>query len=69
MSDPAPSTPGPEPVPEEEGRGLLVVDLLSLAGRFSFRRYREDIVGFLVAWAIVGALIGVALGCAALGSP
>lgn len=54
---------------EAEGKGLLVVDLLSLPRRLSFRRYREDLAGFLVAWAVVLVLIAAALACAAIGAP
>lgn len=53
--------------PEEDGRGLLLVDLLSLRRRFSFRRYREDLVGFAAAWAVVALLIGLALWIARAG--
>lgn len=70
MSDSGtPPARSPAPDPEAEGKGLLVVDLLSLPRRFSYRRYREDIVGFLAACAVVAALIAVALACAAIGAP
>jgi Na+/proline symporter len=36
---------------EENGHSLLLVDLLSLPKKFSFKRYRTDIVGFL--WAVL----------------
>ena len=36
---------------EENGESLLLVDLLSLRRKFSFKRYRTDIVGFL--WAVL----------------
>jgi hypothetical protein len=47
--------------PEEDGKGLLLVDLLSLPRRFSARRYREDLAGFLAAWGVVALLILLAL--------
>ncbi len=59
--------PGRGPDPEEDGKGLLVVDLLSLGRRFSFRRYREDLAGFAAAWVVVAALVALALWCAGLG--
>lgn len=39
---------------EENGQSLLLVDLLSLHKKFSFKRYREDLVGF--GWAILFVL-------------
>ncbi len=36
---------------EENGQSLLLVDLLSLHKKFSFKRYREDIAGF--GWAML----------------
>ncbi|MFA7228575.1 MAG: hypothetical protein WC061_06020, partial [Melioribacteraceae bacterium] len=36
---------------EENGHSLLLVDLLSLHKKFTFKRYRQDIVGF--AWAML----------------
>jgi hypothetical protein len=52
---------------EADGQGLLLVDLLRLHRRFSFRRYREDLVGFGVAWVVVAALIALAWWCARVG--
>jgi Na+/proline symporter len=52
---------------EEEGHSLLVVDLLSLRSRFSLRRYRTDVVGFLVAILFVACIIGVGLLAAGIG--
>jgi hypothetical protein len=43
-----------------EPQGLLLVDLLRLHQSFSFRRYREDLIGFLIAWVVVAALIALA---------
>lgn len=48
--------------------GLLLVDLLSLRKKFSWERYRIDIIGFLVACLIVALLIGLALFLARLGA-
>jgi len=53
--------------PEKDGKGLLLVDLLSLGRKFSFRRYREDVVGFLVAWGIVALLVALGTWVARLG--
>jgi hypothetical protein len=52
--------------PEENGKGLLLVDLLKLRG--PIRRYREDLVGFGLAWLVVGFLILLAIWCAKVGS-
>ncbi|MBN2355090.1 hypothetical protein JXO59_03195, partial [candidate division KSB1 bacterium] len=48
--------------------GLLIVDLLSLRRRFSWARYRVDIIGFLAASTIVLFLIVLALYLARLGA-
>ena len=45
---------------EENGHSLLLVDMLSLYKKFTFKRYREDIVGF--AWAAVFVIAIFALG-------
>ncbi len=50
--------------PEADGRGLLLVELLQLAGKFSWRRYREDLGGFLLAWGFVAALMLLLVGIA-----
>ena len=42
---------------EEEGHSLLIVDLLRLARSFSYRRYRLDVIGFLLAWLWVVLLL------------
>jgi len=52
---------------EEQGHSLLLVDLLDLRRKFSFNRYRVDIVGFLAATAMIGAIIGLAAVLARLG--
>jgi hypothetical protein len=54
--------------PEADGRGLLLVDLHHLGRTFSFRRYREDILGFLAAWLVVALLISLASWTAWVGS-
>ncbi len=46
-----------EPDLEANGEGLLWVDLLSLPVTFSWRRYRIDLIGFLVASFLVAALM------------
>ncbi len=50
---------------EENGHSLLLVDLLSLHKKFSFKKYREDIVGF--AWATVFVIAIFAVGLIAAG--
>jgi Na+/proline symporter len=42
---------------EENGQSLLLVDLLSLPKKFTFKRYREDIVGFLKAMLFVAGIL------------
>lgn len=56
-------------VPEsEEEDGLLLVDLLSLKKKFSWKRYRVDILGFLVAAGIVVVLLALMLILAGVGA-
>ncbi len=52
---------------EENGHSLLLVDLLSLHKKFSFKRYREDIVGFLWATLFVIGILGIGLLAARIG--
>jgi Na+/proline symporter len=60
------TTPG---VPlEDQGHSLLVVDLLSLARRFSFRRYRVDILGFAAAALVILGIIAAGMLVARLGA-
>jgi Na+/proline symporter len=47
-------------------QGLLLVDLLA-PQRWSFARYRIDLLGFAAAWALVASLLLLALGIAAWG--
>ena len=49
--------PIPRSQMEEEGHALLIVDLLRLPQRFSYRRYRLDVIGFLFAWLWVVLLL------------
>ncbi|HEU0175835.1 MAG TPA: hypothetical protein VFV58_16345 [Blastocatellia bacterium] len=52
-----------QPIPrsklEEEGHSLLIVDLLRLARTFNYRRYRLDVIGFLLAWLWVALLLAL----------
>jgi hypothetical protein len=57
ISDIAPSIPRSKL--EEEGHSLLIVDLLRLARTFSYRRYRLDVIGFLLAWLWVVLLLAL----------
>lgn len=49
---------------EAEGRGLLLVELLDLPRKFSWRRYRADLGGFLLAWGFVAVLMLLLVGIA-----
>ena len=51
-----------------EDDGLLIVDLLSLKKRFSWARYKTDIIGFSAAFIIVIFLIALALFLAGIGA-
>lgn len=44
---------------EEDGHSLLIVDLLRLHQRFSYKRYRLDVLGFLLAWLWVVLLLAL----------
>lgn len=46
---------------EEQGHSLLLVDLLTLAKKFSFRRYRVDILGFVAALLLILAIIAMGI--------
>ncbi len=52
----------------DEEDGLLLVDLLSLRKKFSWARYRVDVIGFLMACLIVALLIGLAMFLARVGA-
>lgn len=41
----------------ERGHSLVLVDLLKFPGAFTWARYRIDVSGFLIAWAVVGVVI------------
>ncbi|QQS45386.1 MAG: hypothetical protein IPM66_15760 [Acidobacteriota bacterium] len=53
---------------EEEGHGLLIVDLLRLPERLNYRRYRIDIIGFVLAWIWVFLLLALGYWVARVGS-
>jgi len=57
ISDTVP--PIPRSKLEEEGHSLLIVDLLRLPRTFSYRRYRLDVIGFLLAWLWVVLLLAL----------
>lgn len=58
--------PGVSPQADAHGQGLILLDVASWGqkGRWAhfWQRYREDAGGFLLAWLMVGALIGIAWG-------
>ena len=49
--------PIPRSQMEEAGHALLIVDLLRLPRTFSYRRYRLDVLGFLLGWLWVVLLL------------
>lgn len=51
--------PIPHSKMEENGHGLLIIDLLRLPRLFSYRRYRLDILGFLIGWLWVVLLLAL----------
>lgn len=53
---------------EEQGHSLLLVDLLTLHRRFSYKRYRVDILGFLAATVLILTIIGCGMLLAGIGS-
>jgi hypothetical protein len=53
---------------EEEGQALLIVDLLRLRQRFTWRRYRIDVIGFLAAWLLVAGMLALGYWVAWLGA-
>ncbi len=56
-------------IPEdEEEDGLILVDLMDLKKKFSWKRYRMDILGFLVAAGIVVFLLALMLFLAQIGA-
>ncbi len=52
---------------EENGQSLLLVDLLSLHKKFTFKRYREDIIGFGWALLFVLGIFGIGIFAAHIG--
>ncbi|MDP1676595.1 MAG: sodium:solute symporter family protein [Bacteroidota bacterium] len=52
---------------EEEGHSLLVVDFLSLKEKFSFKKYKVDVVGFLFAALFVLAILSIGFVLASVG--
>ncbi|WP_323845725.1 sodium:solute symporter family protein [Microbulbifer magnicolonia] len=52
----------------ERGHSLLLVDLLSLHKKFNFHHYRIDLLGFGLAWLLVGAFILLGIGLARVGA-
>lgn len=55
ISDLYPAVPKSEL--EENGHSLLIVDLLRLPRKFSYRRYRLDALGFAAGWLWVVLLL------------
>ncbi len=53
---------------EEEGHSLLIVDLLRLGRTFNYRRYRIDVIGFLLAWLWVAVLLALGYWICRIGS-
>lgn len=59
--------PIPRSQMEEDGHSLLLVDLLRLPQRFTYRRYRLDVIGFLLAWLWVVLLLLLGYGITRIG--
>jgi hypothetical protein len=60
--------PIPRSPMEEEGYSLLLVDLLRLSQRFSFARYRIDLIGFVLAWIWVVLILALGYWITRIGS-
>jgi hypothetical protein len=60
--------PIPRSQMEEDGHALLIVDLLRLPSRFSYKRYRLDVIGFLLAWLWVVVLLALGWWIARIGA-
>ena len=60
--------PSPPSRMEENGHSLLIVDLLRLPQRFSYKRYRLDVIGFLLAWLWVVLLLALGWWVARIGA-
>ena len=52
----------------EKGHSLLIVDLLELHKKFSFKRYRVDLIGFGIAWVIVAIILLLTVWLAQIGA-
>lgn len=48
-----------EPSLEEKGHSLIIVDLLNINKKFSFKKYRIDIIGFILAWLFVIFILSI----------
>ncbi len=63
---------GHKPLAKKYGKDLLFLDISGWLGRKRwkgfFRRYREDIVGFVIAWGMVGVLALIAWSIMQIGS-
>ncbi len=59
--------PRTAPPLKEQGHSLLLVDLLSLHKKFTFKRYRIDLVGFIFACAVVAGIFGIGILAASIG--
>jgi hypothetical protein len=61
-----PGSDGKKPLASETGDDLLLLDLPGWGHKQRwtnfFSRYREDLIGFLISWVVVGALILLAWG-------
>jgi Na+/proline symporter len=53
---------------EEQGHSLLLVDLLSLHRKFSFKRYRVDLLGFGAATLMICSIIAIAIVLSRIGT-
>ncbi|MFQ6116409.1 MAG: hypothetical protein ACE5NG_20310, partial [bacterium] len=52
----------------EKGHSLLIVNLLRLFKNFSYKKYKVDLIGFVLAWLIVFLIIAVTVWFAGIGS-
>ena len=63
----------PKPLAADRGEDLILLDLpgwlTAERWRGFFRRYREDLVGFVLAWGAVGALVLIAWAVMQIGKP
>ena len=72
LSDLEPGPDGKKPYAAEYGQELILLDFPGWfsKGRWTgfWKRYREDAVGFIIAWGMVGVLVFIAWGIMQLGS-